>query len=205
VISRLVPACAALFLLAGCSSDESGSSWLQHDVSVDAAHAAAAKAGATPKDCPLGDLSAAVPGARLDSASATASKRDTPAADPVDAQVRQGLSAVEALAGAEIECTYRVGDGELTVYFAVTRTAGALNMFGPVISKEAELPVAELSKILGSPPPEGEVRVVVDTVALLDLPARGGDAAVVVSSHTDTVRGGALGDLGETVAAGLPF
>lgn len=197
-------ACAALLLLAGCSSD--GSSWLQHDVSVDAAHAAAAESGAAPKDCPLKvDLSAVVSGAALDSASATAAKRAEPVDDPIAAQTRDGMSAVEAAAGAEIECTYRVGDGELTVYFAVTRTAGALNLFGPVIAKEAALPVAELGKILGSPPPEGEVLVVADTVALADLPADGGDAALVVSSHTDKVRGDALRDVAAAVAAGIPF
>jgi hypothetical protein len=203
VNSRLALVCAALLLLTGCSS---GGSWLQQDVSVDAAHAAAAKAGASPKDCPLKvDLAAEVPGATFDSASATAAKRDKPADDPIAAQTREGLSPVEATAGGEIECTYRVDDGELTVYFAVTRISGALNMFGPVIAKEAHLPVAELSKILGSPPPEGEVRVVADTVALADLRAQGGDAALVISSHTDKVRGDALSDLAASVAAGIHF
>jgi hypothetical protein len=212
VIPRLVLGSAALVLLVGCSSSGDDPPWFAHDVSVDAAHAAAARAGSSPRDCPLRvDVPGVVRSAgvdedvRLSEASATAAERDEPVEDPLGAQ-RQGMSAVDALAGAEIECAYRAGEGEVTVYFAVTRTSsGALNMFGPVIQKEAKLPFPELRAVLASPAAEGEAKVVAGTVAMVDLAAEGGDAAVVVSSSVPGLRDDALRGAARTIAGAIPF
>jgi hypothetical protein len=197
VILRLALVCASLLALGACSSGDE--SWTPSKVSVAAVRQAAAKAGTSPKDCPLkvdvrGALrSAGVDDAvKLDSAEASASKSDKPAADPIGAQLK-GMSPVDAYAGALIDCDYKVGDGTFSVYLVVTRTKGAVSLVAPVISRDAEIRLPDLNKVIVPPPGPGEIRLAGHTVAVGGLAADGGDAAMMVSSgvpkvNDDTLR-----------------
>jgi hypothetical protein len=187
--------CLVLFAgattLAGCSSDGG------HEVAVDAVRQAAS--GAKPANCPVGfDLPGALRTAGVDrpvqpdATDVEVSETDTPAADPVVAQ-QNGMSALDAAAGAYIECGYRVDGKALTVRLVATRAAGAMALLAPQLQRDAHLAVDELRAFLDTKPGPGEVKVVGGSVAAGGLAATGGDAALLVSSeapdlHDDVLR-----------------
>jgi hypothetical protein len=199
VIRRLLLGCVVLLTLGGCTDDGSG-------MSVDAVQEAAADAGSSPADCPLGiDLPAAGFGdARLESAEATASEQDEPAEDPIAAQ-RGGMSAIDAAAGAEIDCHYRVGDESVDVYLVATRTDNALGLFAPLIAQDADLSTDELERFLVPPPKPGEIKLVGEEVAFAVLAADGGSAAMLVSSTVPDLWGDALRSATDKLTADVSF
>lgn len=193
MIMRRLSICMAMLVglavLGGCSSG--------NKVSVDKVRQAAAKVQSA--NCPLGlDVPTALRSVsvdqpvRLDSVYARVSKSDKPAADPI-AEERAGVSALEAVAGAYIECDYGVGNGTLQVRLVATlasatagvvasRTNPAIGLLAPQINGRAHLTIHELQSFLAAPPGPGEIKLVVGGVAVGDLSSDGGDAAMMVSS-----------------------
>jgi hypothetical protein len=209
VIERLPVGAAVLVavLAIGACSTGDGAPVVANRISVGDARAAAAEAA--PAQCPLG---VDVPGlladagveatAEFDEAAATVAKTDEPAEDPIAAE-RGGMSAVDATAGAEIECHYTAGDAEFDVYVVVTRSKGAVNLLAPLVVREAHMTPSELEKVLVPSPEPGDVTIVSDNVALGALPADGGDAAMMVCSTVRGIGGDELGDVHEDLALRL--
>jgi len=196
----------ALLAVGACSSGD-GAPVVANRISVDDARAAAAEAA--PAECPLGAdvpdvLADAGAGAtaEFDDAAATVAKTDEPAADPIAAE-RGGMSAVDATAGAEIECHYTAGDAEFDVYVVVTKSKGAVNLLAPLVVREAHMTPADLEKVLVPAPEPGDVTIASDTVALGALPADGGDAAMMIRSTIRGISGDKLGDVHEDLALRL--
>lgn len=193
MIVRRMSVCAAILAgfaaIGGCSSDS--------EVSVDAVRQAAD--GAQSATCPVNfDVPAALRSggvdkpAGLDSAKAEVSKTDEPAADPLAAQ-QQGMSPLDAAAGAYIECEYRVGEDALTIRLVATRVKAATAMLAPQIARDAGLTLKDLQGFITSPPGPGEIKVAGGSVALGGLAVDDGGATLMVSStvpdvHDDTLR-----------------
>lgn len=181
----------------------------ENALSVDAVRQAVGAAGTSPENCPLGiDVPAALESAgvglsaRLDSATAEVSESDEPADDPLAAQ-QQGMAPLEAAAGANVECRYRVGDDELDVHLVVTRTEGAVNVLAPRIVADAGMAMSDLEDFLGSLPGSGEVTMPADTVAVAVPAVDGGDAALMVTSGVSDVRGDALRAVADAIVTQL--
>jgi hypothetical protein len=214
VLRRLVLVCAVVLGLGACSdspdSDGAGP-WRVPEVSVDAVRLAAAKAGPAPKDCPLGvDVPATLRAAgvdqqaKLDTAEATASKTDKPAADPIAAQ-QGGMSAIDATAGAEIACYYTLGDDKVDVYLVAIRVKGAAALLAPIIARDAHVKLPDLPKYVAPPPGPGEIKIAADSVAVCGLRANGGDAAMVVSSTSAKVHGDTLRSVAGALVSSVMF
>jgi hypothetical protein len=157
-----------------------------YEVSIDAVRHAAETGGDTggcalDVDVPTAFRDAGVPDARFGAGSSSASFRDEPMPDPIAAE-RKGMSAMEATAGALIECDYSAGGSEVSLYLAVTRTKGALRVLGPVIARSAHLERTELPRYVSPPPKPGDVKRMGDVAAVAGVAAVGGDAALVVTS-----------------------
>jgi hypothetical protein len=192
---------AGVLACGACTSDDEP----ENALSVDAVRQTAGEAGASPENCPLDvDMPAALRSAgvdrsaRLDSAAAEVSQRDEPADDPLAAQ-QQGMAPLDAAAGANIECHYRVGDDELDVQLIVTRSEGAVNMLAPRIAADAGMAMSDLEDFLGSPPGPGDIAMAADTVAVAVPAADGGDAALLVTSAASDVRGDTLRTVADTI------
>jgi hypothetical protein len=191
IVRRSLVCAAVLVALAGCSSTAA------HKVSVDAVRQAAGKA--EPGKCPITlDVPAALRSvgvdlpAQLDSTDAEVSKTSTPAADLI-AAARNGMSGLDATAGAYIKCNYLVGQDALGVELTATRDLGAVDLLAPQIFSAASLRSNDLKAFLTSQPGLAQIKLVGSSVAVGRLPAGGGDAAMMVSSsvpslHNDTLR-----------------
>jgi len=200
---RLLIFVALLAVSGGCSSSGGQA------ISVDAARKAAAVG--KPVNCPVAfDLPSALKSggvnetATLDSADAEVSKTDTAAADPLAAQ-QNGMSALDAAAGAYIECDYRIGGNTLDIRLVATRAKAAIALLAPQIQRDAHLAVAELQAFINTKPGPGEVKTAGGTVAVGGLAADGGDAALMVTSDVPELHDDALRKVTETLAAQVKF
>jgi hypothetical protein len=172
--------------LSGCSSSDG------QKVSVDAVRKAAAED--KPVNCPVDfDLPGALRSGGVDrpvalsSASAEVSKTEMPAADSMTAQ-QNGMSPLDAAAGAFLECDYRIGDDTLTIRVTATRAQAAIALLAPQIQRDARLAASELQPFFDSRPGPGEVKIAGGSVAVAGLAADGGDAALMVSSEVPELR-----------------
>ncbi|WP_328615589.1 hypothetical protein OHS18_01365 [Amycolatopsis sp. NBC_00355] len=192
----MVRSLLCLALLAGATSLAGCSPGDDYQVSVDAVRQAAS--GGRAAKCPVGfDVPGALRSAGVDrpvtpdAVDVEVSKTDTPAADPIAAQ-QNGMSALDAAAGAYLECGYQVDGKALTVRLVATRAKGAMALLAPQLQRDARLAVGELRAFLDAAPGPGEVKVVGGSVAVGALAATGGDAALMVSSEAPEVRDDAL-------------
>jgi hypothetical protein len=170
--------CFCVSMLAGCTSGDA--------MSIDEVRKTALDAGETPTSCPIPyDVSKALPSnhdVQPGKITIDVSKTRTPAADPVSAQVNEGMSAIEATAGVSIDCEYKVGDKSFAVWlFAMPRT-GAVSVLAPRLARDAELGSAQLRDFIEQQPNPGEVKLAPGgTVAVGRLRLQGkADAAVYV-------------------------
>ncbi len=199
----MVRSLLCLVLLAGATVPAGCSSGDDHQVAVDAVRQAAS--GGKPATCPVGfDVPGALRTAGVDrpvtpdAVDVEVSTTSTPVADPITAQ-QHGMSALDAAAGAYLECGYQVGDRALTVRLVATRAQGAMALLAPQLQRDARLAVDDLRAFLDTKPGPGEVKVVGGSVAVGGLAATGGDAALMVSSEAPELRDDAL----HTVAGAL--
>lgn len=188
--------------LAGCSSGGGG-------ITVDAAREAASGAGPSPAACPVPfDVGAALPGraVRPGQVRVQVAKTTTPAADPVVAQRDQGMSALDAAAGASIDCEYGVDGRTLDAWLVVTPIKAAVVVMAPKIAQAGKLSVTQVQEFVNRRPGPGEVEVAPGgDVAVARIPIDGdGDAALLVDPD-GTVTGDALGKTTETLASQVHF
>ncbi|MGB0098989.1 MAG: hypothetical protein WBP61_01785 [Nocardioides sp.] len=188
----VAPSTILLVALSACSGTEA-------TVSVDDVRQTATAAGATPDACPLDyDVDAALEAAGveatavLDAAGASVSEIATPPADPVEAQIDDGLSPIEVAAGADLSCSYEVGDGDLYVELAtsINDQFEAVSLFGARLQQaDGGLSVEQLSDIvdaLGEPGRTESVPNGTATVTTLHTADDAGTAALWVESDTVT-------------------
>lgn len=132
-------------------------------MSIDEVRKTAVDAGEAPISCPIPyDVSKALPGnhdVQPGKVTVEVSKTTTPAADPMSAQVNEGMSAIEATAGVSIDCKYEVGDKSVDVWlFAMPRT-GAVGVLGPQLARSAQLDSTQLRDFVVQQPNPGEVKL----------------------------------------------
>lgn len=165
-------------MVAGCTSGDA--------MSIDEVRKTAVDAGEAPISCPIPyDVSKALPGnhdVQPGEVGVEVSKTTTPAADPVSAQVNEGMSVIEASAGVSIDCRYEVGDKSVDVWlFAMPRT-GAVSVLAPQLASSAHLDLTGVREFVEQQPNPGEVKLAPGgTVAVGRLRLQdGADAALFV-------------------------
>lgn len=169
-------------------------------VSVADLRQTAATAGESPGECPLKlDLDDAIETAEIDAtveladAEAIVSDDTSPPLDPIKAQSQDGLSPIEVAAGAEINCTYKVGGGELhlDLVTSVNDKFEAPSMFaGRLPAVDDSLSIDEISDLLDRLADPGHMESVPNEAAVLTTlhtSDNTGTAAMWVES--DTING----------------
>ena len=187
--------------LAGCTSTNGG---VTDGITYVGVRKAAVEAGPSPTACPIPfDVGAALPGRQVTpgDVDVALSKTTTPAPDPLTAQRDQGMSALDAAAGVEIDCSYEVDGKSLdAVLIAMPTGRGSIDLLAPLISRDAHLDVTQLTNFLRQQPTPGDVALTPGgDVAVAHATMRGsGDASLLVDPN-GVVTGDALRSAARTL------